>query len=133
MAYTVKLKNQNGEEVNYNSIEQVSIPHASGTENVLFVATYDVTKIASLNITYDGGDKDANVKAANGVDYMCRISTGNTGKNVPDSITVNIGDSKATANEAYVYTKVSDTEAIVRVKGSYITGDITISAEAESA
>jgi hypothetical protein len=124
MPYTVKLKNQSGEEVNYSSVEQVAVPLASGTGNAYFMARYAVTKAVSANITYYGGDY-----AANGVDYMCRISTGSTGKNVPESVTVKIGGA-AVANDAYVYTKISSTEAVVKVNGSYITGDINIAAEA---
>ena len=124
MPYTVKLKNQSGEEVNYSSVEQVAVPLASGTGNAYFMARYAVVKAVSANITYYGGDY-----AANGVDYMCHISTGTTGKNVPASITVKIGG-VAAANDAYVYTQISSTEAVVKVNGSYITGDINIAAEA---
>ena len=124
MPYTVKLKNQSGEEVNYSSIEQVSIPLASGTGNAYFMARYAVSKTASANITYNGGDY-----AANSVDYVCRISTGSTGKHVPASVTVKIGGNAA-ANNAYAYTKITDTEAVVKVIGSYITGDINITANA---
>ncbi len=123
MAYSVKLKNQTGTEVPYGSIEQVAIPLSSGSGNVTFLAAYTVSKTAVANITYDGGDT-----AANSVDYMCRISTGSTGKTVPTSISVSIGGSVATAGTAYTYTKLSSTEAIVKVKGSYITGAVTISA-----
>ena len=125
MSYTVKLKNQTGTEVNYSAIEQVAIPLANGTGNATFVAKYGVTKYASAYITYDGGDT-----AGNGVDYMCRISTGSTGKNVPDSVTLTIDGNNATANVGYVYTKVSNTEAIVKVNGSYITGAIGLTAVA---
>ncbi len=124
MPYTVKLKNQSGEEVNYSSVEQVAVPLASGTGNAYFTARYAVVNTVSANITYYGGDY-----AANGVDYMCRISTGSTGKNVPASITVKIGGAVA-ANDAYVYTKISSTEAVVLVNGSHITGDLNIAAEA---
>ena len=125
MPYTVKLKNQSGEEVNYSSVEQIAIPLVSGTGNAYFMARYSVNKSASANITYDGGDH-----AANGVDYMCRISTGSTGKHVPTSIEVKIDGKTATASTAYVYTKISNTEAVVKVNGSYITGTVYISAEA---
>ena len=125
MAYNVKLKNQTGTEVNYEAIEQVTIPLSSGMGNATFVARYDVTKVASAYITYYGGDT-----AGNGVDYTCCISTGGTGKNVPDSITLTIGGKDATANVAYVYTKVSNTEAVVKVNGSYITGAIGLTAVA---
>lgn len=125
MAYTVKLKNQTGTEVIYSSVEQVALPLSSGAGNATFLASYAVSKTASAYITYDGGDM-----AAHDVDYMCRISTGSTGKTVPTSISVNIGGSVATAGTAYTYTKLSDTEAVVKVKGSYITGAITITAVA---
>ena len=125
MSYTVKLKNQTGTEVNYSAIEQVTIPLANGTGNATFVARYGVTKLIAAYITYDGGDY-----ASNGVDYMCRISTGSTGKHVPNSIKVTIDNKDATASVAYVYTKLSDTEAVVKVNGSYITGAVGITAEA---
>lgn len=128
MAYTVKLKNQAGIEVNYNNVENVTIPLASGSGNAVFTARYDVTKIASAYITYDGGDN-----ASNGVDYMCRISTGSTGKYVPDDATVKIGGKAATRNVGYVYTKLSNTEAVVSVRGSYITGAVELLAEAVTA
>ena len=128
MAYTVKLKNQAGIEVNYSDIENVTIPLASGSGNATFMARYGVTKYASANITYDGGEY-----AANGVDYMCRISTGSTGKHVPDSIIVKIGGTEATANLAYVYTKLTNIESVVRINGSYITGEIEIEAYAKTA
>ena len=125
MPYNVKLKNQAGEEIVYSGIEQLAIPREMGTENAFFMARYNVTKPASANITYYGGDT-----AANSVDYMCRISTGATGKHVPTSISVKIDGKEATANVAYVYTKISNTEATVKVNGAYITGAITILAEA---
>jgi hypothetical protein len=89
------------------------------------LAAYSVSKTTAANITYDGGDT-----AAHSVDYMCRISTGSTGKSVPTNISIAIGGSVVTAGTAYTYTKLSSTEAIVKVKGSYITGDITIIATA---
>jgi hypothetical protein len=125
MPYTVKLKNQAGIEVNYSDIENVTIPLASGSGNATFMARYGVTKYASSNLTYDGGEY-----TANGVDYMCRMSTGSTGKYVPDSIKVKIGGTEAVAGLAYVYTKLTNLEAIVKVNGSYITGAIEIEAMA---
>ena len=125
MPYTVKLKNQSGEEVNYSSIEQVAIPLASGTDNAYFMARYTVEKVVSANVTYDGGNN-----AANGVDYMCRISTGTSGKHLPSALTVKIGGTLASVGVAYDYTKISNTEATVKVKGEYITGDLYILAEA---
>ena len=125
MAYTVKLKNQAGTEVKYSGIEQLSLPLASGNGTAPFMARYSVTKYASASITYDGGDY-----ASNSVDYMCRISTGSTGKVVPASITVKIDGDVATANVEYVYTKLSNTDAIVKVNGSHITGTIEIEAVA---
>ena len=125
MPYTVKLKDQTGTEVTYSAIEQVSIPLASGSGNATFTARYSVAKTASANITYDGGDY-----ASNGVDCLCRISTGSTGKGVPSSITVKINNKEVKAGEAYVYTKVSTSEAFVKVLGSYITGDVVIQAVA---
>ena len=125
MPYTIKLKNQSGEEVNYSSIEQLAVPLASGTDNAFFMARYGVTKPVSVNVTYYGGDY-----AANGVDYMCRISTGSTGMYVPSTVTVKIGGEVASVGTGYDYVKISDTEAIVKVNGAYITGDIYLLAEA---
>ena len=125
MPYTVKLKNQSGEEVNYSSVEQIAVPLASGTGNAHFMARYEVIKPASANITYYGGDA-----ATYGVDYMCRISTGATGKRVPTSIEVKIDGQVITANFGYVYTKITDTEAVVQINGSYIIGNVYILAEA---
>ena len=125
MARTVKLKNQAGLEVTYSNIEQVTIPLASGNGNATFVAEYHVSKVASTYITYIGGGY-----AANTVDYMCRISTGTTGKKVPDSVTLKIGESVATSGTHYTYTKLSDSEAVVSVLGAHITGDIVIEAVA---
>ena len=128
MAYTVKLKDQTGTEVAYSAIEQVSIPLASGSGNATFTARYEVMKAASANITYDGGDY-----ASNGVDYICSISTGNTGKSVPDSITVRVNGQEIPTVEAYIYTKLSNSEAYVKIFGAYITGDITIAVAALTA
>ena len=125
MGYTVKLKNKVGTEVNYSEIEQVTVPLASGIGNATFVARYNVTRYTSANITYDGGDT-----ATNSVDYMCRITTGATGNHVPDKITVKVGGKEATESVAYVYTKLSNTDAVVKVNGSYISGDIEIEAVA---
>jgi hypothetical protein len=126
MAYSVKLKNQEGTEINYSNVEQVSIPLASGNGDATFMARYDVGKYVSTNIDYDGGKH-----ACNGVDYLCRIFiTGTTARNVPDSITVRIGSTEATANVAYVYTKLTDTQAVVKIHGACITGAIEIEAVA---
>lgn len=125
MGYSVKLKNKVGTEVNYGEIEQVTIPLASGKGNVTFAARYGVTRYTSANITYVGGDT-----ATNSVDYMCLISTGSTGKHVPNSIVVKVGGNVVAVDSAYTYTKLSDTEAIVKVNGSNITGDIEIEAVA---
>ena len=119
MAYNIKLKNQIGTEVNYASVEQVNIPLSSGTGEATFLAKYKVTKTAKANITYIGGDA-----AAYGVDYMCRI----TGSAVADSVTVSVGGATAAQNTAYTYVKVSDTEAYVVVNGSFVTGDLVITA-----
>lgn len=127
MAYTVKLKNQAGIDVNYSDVETVTIPLASGNGNAAFFARYGVTKNAAVSITYDGGDY-----AANGVDYLCVISTGSTGKKVPNSIEVKIGGNIATENLAYTYSKLTDTIATVKVVGQYITGDIVLTAVAVS-
>ena len=128
MAYSVKLKNQMGTEVIYNSIEKVTIPLSAGTGDATFVARYYVTKTDSPNITYIGGGA-----AANSVDYVCHISTEGTGKKVPDTITVKIGGTVATIGTHYTYTKHSDTEATVFIVGSQITGYIVIEAVAVSA
>lgn len=125
MPYTIKLKNQTGTEVTYNSVEQVAIPLASGSGNATFMARYDVTKETSTNITYYGGSK-----AAHGIDYLCRISSGSSGKVVADSISVSIGGSVATVGKAYEYTKLSNSEAIVKINGTYITGAVSIKATA---
>lgn len=127
MAYTVKLKNQAGIDVNYSDVETVTIPLASGSGNAAFFARYGVTKNAAVSITYSGGDY-----AANNVDYLCVISTGSTGKKVPGSITVKIGDKDATLNVAYTYSVLTDTIAVVKVVGQYITGDIVLTAVAAS-
>lgn len=125
MGYTVKLKNKVGTEVNYSSIEQVNLPLASGGGNATFMARYNVTKYASANISYVGGDS-----ATNSTDYVCLLSTASTGKHVPDGIKLKIGNSEVVEGVTYVYTKLSDTEAIVKINGSYITGDIEIEAVA---
>jgi hypothetical protein len=129
MAYTVKLKNQAGIDVNYSDVETVTIPFASGSGNAVFSARYGVTKNAAARIAYNGGDH-----AANGVDYICVISTNVEGYKVPDStgITVKIGGKDATVNLAWTYSKLSDTIAVVKVVGQYITGDIALTAVAVS-
>lgn len=128
MPYTVKLKNQAGVDVNYSDIETVTIPLASGSGNAAFMARYGVTKLAAASITYNGGDY-----AANGVDYICVITTGNTGKLVPNAIKVTIGGKTAQVDLAYTYLKLTNTISAVRVEGSYITGDIVIEATAVTA
>lgn len=125
MAYTVKLKNQAGIDMKYSDVENVTIPLASGSENAIFTARYNVVKPIAAYITYDGGDY-----ASNGVDYMCRISTGDTGKNVPNQVLVTIGGEMVSVGSVYTYTKLTATEAFVKVNGSHITGDIRIVAEA---
>lgn len=125
MPYTVKLKNQTGAEIPYSFIEQLAVPLASGAGNAVFVARYEVTKTLSTNITYEGGDF-----AAHGIDYMCRISTGSTGKNVPASILVTVGGNEINVGTGYTYTKLSDTEAFVKINGESITGNVTIVAVA---
>ena len=121
MSYTVKLKDQTGSEVTYNSIEQVAIPKASGNGNAHFVAQYSVTKTVLSGITYVGGDS-----AAHGVDYMCYI----TATAVPDAITVTIAGNALAVGSDYAYTKLNDGTAIINIYGSKITGDITITASA---
>lgn len=128
MAYTVKLKNQAGIDVNYSDIETLTIPMASGSGNAVFMARYAVTKYAASNITYNGGDY-----AANGVDYLCVITTGETGKLVPDKIKVTIGGNTAEANLAYSYSKMTGNYSVVRVNGAYVTGDIVVEAVAVTA
>lgn len=125
MPYTVKLKNQAGIDVNYSDIEIATIPLASGSGNAAFVARYGVTKLAAANITYNGGDY-----AAHSVGYICLITTGATGKHVPDKVTIKIGDRVATENLAYTYAKLTDTHAVIKVVGDYITGNIEITAVA---
>lgn len=125
MPYTVKLKNQAGVDVNYSDVETVTIPLASGSGNAAFMARYGVTKLAAASITYNGGDY-----AANGVDYICLITTGTTGKRVPDSVTINIGGKVATVGLAYTYAKLTDTHAVIKVAGDYVTGNIEITAVA---
>ena len=125
MGHAVKLKNKVGIEVNYSAIEQVNIPLTSGKGNATFVARYNVTRYASANITYVGGDS-----ASNGTDYTCLISTNSTDKHAPDSIIVKVGGNEISAGSAYEYMKLSDTEALVKINGSYITGDIEIEAVA---
>ena len=127
MAYSVKLKNQMGTEVTYSSIEKVTIPLSAGTGDATFVAKYFVTKTPSPGITYIGGGS-----VANSVDYMCRISTGTTGKKVPTSITVKVGGTLLAGGTHYTYTRLSDTEASVGILGASITGDIVIEAVAVS-
>lgn len=124
MAYSVKLKNQSGTDVNYNAIEQVTIPLASGTGYAIFTARYGVSKTISRGISYVGGDT-----ASNGVDYMCRI-TATGGAKVPNDVTIKIGDVEVEEALVYSYTKLTDTEAIVKINGTYITGLVTITAEA---
>lgn len=124
MPYTVKLKNQSGEEVNYSEIEQLAIPLASGTDNAFFMARYNVTKANSPYINYDGGNY-----AANKVDYLCRVSSG-SGKHVPTNVTVKINGQTAANGNAYVYTRLTDTEAIIKLNGTHIIGDVYILAEA---
>ena len=127
MAYTVKLKNQAGIDVNYSDVETVTIPLASGSGNAAFFARYGVTKNAAARIEYNGGDH-----AANGVDYLCVISTNTDGWKVPEStdITVKIGDKDAEVNLAWTYYRLTDTIAVVRIAGQYITGDISLTAVA---
>lgn len=128
MPYTVKLKNQIGTEVIYNSIERVTIPLSNGTGDATFVAKYYVTKVESPNITYIGGGS-----AANSIDYTCRISTGSTGKKVPDDIIVKVENTQLVKERQYSYTKHSDTEATLFIPGAYITGYLKIEAVAVSA
>ena len=123
MSYTVKLKDQTGTEVTYSAIEQVTIPLASGGGNAIFTAQYNVSKIAATNIEYDGG-----AYASHDVDYLCRISTGSSGKSLADSITVKVSGNELAKGEGYEYTKLSSSEAFVKIVGSYITGNIEIRA-----
>lgn len=125
MPYTVKLKDQTGTEITYSAIEQVSVPLASGSGNATFSARYNVVKVAASNITYDGGNY-----ATHDTDYLCRISTGSTGKSVPSSISVKADGKELVSGEGYVYTKLSSSEAYVKIVGSYITGNIEIGAVA---
>ena len=127
MAYTVKLKNQAGIDVNYSDIETVTIPLASGSGNAAFFARYSVTKSYSTGITYNGGDY-----ASNGVDYLCVITTTVDGYKVPEStgISVKINGNDAEVNLAWQYYKLSDKVAAIKIVGQYITGDIVLSAEA---
>ena len=125
MAYSVKLKNQMGTEVTYSSIEKVTIPLSAGTGDATFVAKYYVTKVESPNITYTGGGS-----TANSIDYTCRISTGATGKKVPDDVSVKVDNTQLVKDRQYTYTKHSDTEATLFVPGTYITGYLKIEAVA---
>ena len=119
MSYSVKLKDQTGSEITYNSVEQVALPKSSGNGNAHFVAQYTVTKSVARVSYIAGGNM-----AANSVDYMCHL-TGN----VPEAVTVTIGGNVMTADD-YTYNKVGDTNAIVHIIGSSITGDIVITASA---
>ena len=127
MAYTIKLKNQSGTEVTYNAVEQVAIPLSAGNGNAFFMARYGVSKTSSSNIAYEGG-----ATAAHGVDYICRISRGSTSYKVPTNVSITIGGNVATANVAYTYTRISDAEAFVKINGTHITGDISITATAQA-
>ena len=127
MAYTVKLKNQSGTEVTYSAVEQVAIPLSTGNGNAYFMARYDVSKTSSSNITYEGG-----TVAAHGVDYICRISCSSSSYKVPTSVSVTIGGTVATENVAYTYTRISNAKAFVRINGTYVTGDIVITAIAQA-
>ena len=129
MAYSVKLKNQSGTDVTYGAIEQVTIPLSTGTGNALFTARYNVTKNdGSLEkmISYSGGDY-----ASNGVDYMCRISIP---EDAPASVQGGIGEGEGTvliggvepSPDAYEYKQITNSEAILKIKGEYITGDIVL-------
>ena len=129
MAYSVKLKNQSGTDVTYGAIEQVTIPLSTGTGNALFTARYKVTmnyERGEGKLAYSGGEY-----ASNGVDYMCRIYLPD---NAAASVQGGIGEGEGTvliggvepSPEAYEYTQIASKEAVLKIKGEYITGDIVL-------
>lgn len=129
MSYSVKLKNQSGTEVAYTAIEQVTIPLASGTGYATFTARYGVTfshERGEGKLAYSGGEY-----ASNGVDYMCRIYLP---EGTAASVQGGIGEGEGTvliggvepSPDAYEYTQIASTEAVLKIKGEYITGDIVL-------
>jgi hypothetical protein len=124
MPYTVKLKNQIGTEVFYQSIEQVSIPLSSGAGNATFLAKYTAS-MTGKNSTFTGG-----ATAAYGVDYICHINTLPASKYVPTSVTVKIAGNTAIAGTDYEYTKNGSVYGLIKIFGASITGNIEITANA---
>lgn len=121
MPYSVKLKDQTGTEIIYNSVERVALPQASGSNNAEFMAKYSVTKSPNDGITYHGGDS-----AAHGVDYLCYIESTST---LSSTATVVIDSVQATAGTDYLYKVSADSKsAFIQIYGANITGKITITA-----
>lgn len=84
------------------------------------VTTYTVTKNAT-NCTISGADT-----ASYGVDYTATINPTGTSE-LPSSILVTIGGYTQTAGVQYTWNQAS---GVLRIYGSYITGDIVITAGA---
>lgn len=90
---------------------------ASATEVII---TYTVTKNAT-NCTISGADT-----ASYGVDYTATINPIGTSE-LPSSVLVTIGGYTQTAGVHYTWNQAS---GVLRIYGSYITGDIVITASA---
>ncbi len=121
MAHTVKLKNQAGIETIYGNIEVVTLPLVNSNEAASFAATYNVTNTAaSSTFTFTGGKT-----AAYGVDYVCHLDGGSKSYK---SVVVTIGGKTVAANTAYTVKTVNTYNAVLLIKGSYINGDISITA-----
>lgn len=125
MPYSVKLKDQTGAEVIYKSVEKVLLPLDTGTGNAEFMAKYNV-KVSSSelqNITVTGGDS-----AAHNVDYVCFMAIAKALEYFSENIQVLVGN-ETISSENYEYT-IYDLSNIscglLKIKGSAITGDITI-------
>ena len=130
MSYSIKLKNQTGDEVIYNDVDQVALPLASGNGNAYYAAKYKVTLNAYKANGESIGNHHYSENAAHGVDYSCLVFKDG---NYIDSITVTVGSkvyayySSSSLNNPDTLT-IIDTESYnyIAIKGSVVTNDMII-------
>lgn len=122
MPYSVKLKDQTGTEIIYNSVEQVSLPQASGTANAEFMAKYKAKAEGNTGEIYYGGDT-----AAHGVDYVCCLSHPSTPIDLK-SLKIGGVEAEKDAYKTDYFSGVGDSGCVIMLKiyGEYITGDIDL-------
>ena len=131
--FTLPQKNSSGT-VKIYQIVDLKIKDEAGNEYTYTDRTLNTTGADSLSVTYykDMG-VTANVQnlvfngastAIYGTEYAATL-TANTGYDLPDSITINVGGT-AIATAGYTYNK---SNGAITIKGNYIANDISITAK----